>query len=99
LGPCTTSLPGICSTGTLTCVNGQPVCIQNQQPHPETCNGLDDNCNGIVDDGAPCPQCQSCQNGACAPDAVLEGSPCNRVCPAGSIGECSGGVCVCVPLV
>lgn len=51
-GACNTGLPGICGAGTLTCVGGGLSCQQNNVPVAETCgNGLDDNCNGLVDDG------------------------------------------------
>ena len=34
-------------------------------PTAEVCNGLDDDCNGQVDDGAACPEDQACVKGAC----------------------------------
>jgi hypothetical protein len=47
---CTTGLSGICSAGTTTCTGGTLKCTQNSQPVPEICgNGLDDNCDGVVD--------------------------------------------------
>jgi hypothetical protein len=52
---CNTGLPGICAAGTMTCTNGSLQCVQNNQSQPEVCgDGLDNNCNGIVDDGCPC---------------------------------------------
>jgi uncharacterized protein (TIGR03382 family) len=49
---CSTGLPGVCSAGTFVCQSGQPVCVANVQPgaRAEICNGLDDNCNGEVDE-------------------------------------------------
>jgi hypothetical protein len=43
--------------GTLKCINGnyQNNCTVN--PLPETCNGLDDNCDGKIDNGAPGTPC------------------------------------------
>jgi Putative metal-binding motif len=51
-GACATGNPGICSAGTVTCVNSALTCMQNVQPAPaEVCaNSLDDNCNGQVDE-------------------------------------------------
>jgi hypothetical protein len=45
-------LPGICSAGTISCINGALSCIQNQMPAAtDICaNSLDDNCNGVVDE-------------------------------------------------
>ncbi|MBK9265758.1 MAG: hypothetical protein IPM54_38970 [Polyangiaceae bacterium] len=68
-GACTTGQPGICSAGTLACSNGALVCNQNQQPQTEVCDGLDNNCNGQVNEGNPGGG-QSCsvpgQSGPCA---------------------------------
>mgnify|MGYP003394120957 CR=1 FL=1 len=51
---CSTNLPGVCSTGALTCANGGLSCQQTTQPSAESCDGLDNNCNGQVDDGLSC---------------------------------------------
>jgi MYXO-CTERM domain-containing protein len=42
---------GSCQSGTIQCVNGKLVCDVTSTPQPEVCNGLDDDCDGIVDDG------------------------------------------------
>lgn len=50
---CSTGLLGICSAGTTTCESGAwGQCLQNNQPAAnEVClNGLDDNCNGQIDE-------------------------------------------------
>jgi len=61
----------VCAEGTWTCDQAtfQMVC-QGDVPHPEMCNGLDDDCNGIPDDpwpekGLPCdgPDLDECANG------------------------------------
>ncbi|MFT3775469.1 MAG: MopE-related protein [Minicystis sp.] len=49
--PCGVNLPP-CTSGTTACVNGALVCQGGSQPKPETCNGVDDDCNGQIDDGA-----------------------------------------------
>jgi hypothetical protein len=54
---CFTGLPGICSMGLTTCKNGLLSCVQNGMPSPETCNGLDDDCDGAIDDGLAFCQC------------------------------------------
>ncbi len=50
---CDTGEPGVCATGRLTCANGLLTCPRDVAPRAETCDGLDDACNGVVDDGCP----------------------------------------------
>ncbi len=49
-----------------------PLC----DPQPETCNGLDDDCDGVIDDGVTEPCSTACGSGV-------------RTCVAGSFGACS----------
>ncbi|HVU50196.1 MAG TPA: hypothetical protein VHL80_05900 [Polyangia bacterium] len=59
-------------------VDAGPAC----HPQPETCNGLDDDCNGKVDDGLPPIPCP---NGG------------ERYCVSGAYSECPRRCEVCVP--
>jgi cysteine-rich repeat protein len=79
---CNTGLPGICNLGTTVCQSGVLVCVQNVQPTAEVCDGLDNNCNGQVDEGNPGG------GGACN-----TGQP--GVCAAGTL-ICQSGALVCV---
>ncbi|MCK6548902.1 hypothetical protein L6R52_23865 [Myxococcota bacterium] len=65
---CTTGQPGDCSAGTIQCVNGGLSCVQTTQASAEVCNGRDDDCDGVVDDGSPGggATCTTGQAGACA---------------------------------
>jgi hypothetical protein len=51
-GPCSTGLLGVCTAGTL---DSSGNCVQNIQPSAEICgDGLDNDCNGQVDNGCTC---------------------------------------------
>jgi putative metal-binding protein len=78
---CSTGEPGACSAGVTACSNGQVLCVRSAQPGVETCNGLDDDCDGVVDDGNP--------GGGAACSTGLAGA-----CATGST-VCSGGQLAC----
>jgi MYXO-CTERM domain-containing protein len=67
---------GECRTGVLTCVGGLLTCTGGDGPREEVCNNLDDDCNGVIDDGldvgAPC----GTSRGECVPGrlACVEGA-------------------------
>jgi hypothetical protein len=44
---------GICARGTTLCTGGVLACTGGVDPGIEVCNGLDDNCDGLVDEGNP----------------------------------------------
>lgn len=51
-GPAGTLNNGICKAGIKTCTNGAwSNCYGEVLPQTETCNGIDDNCDGSVDEG------------------------------------------------
>jgi cysteine-rich repeat protein len=86
---CKTDLLGECRKGTLTCTNGTLACTTTTKPAAtDTCgNGLDDDCNGKVDDNAcACPH-DMCDEGV--------GLPFGCVFSAGKAtnAECHAAVC------
>ena len=105
-GPAGTEGVGSCRSGAQTCTNGTwSVCAGEVVPTPEVCNGLDDNCDGQVDDGfnvgAPCTvgvgACQASGQLVCDPatggtkcDAV-PGQPKPETCD-GKDDDCDGTV-------
>ncbi len=75
---CNTGKFGICATGHLKCAPGGGYqCVQDNLPVPEICgNGLDDDCDGVVDNG-------------CAPTVCTPGA--TRACYAGASGCVDNG--------
>jgi hypothetical protein len=47
---CSTGLPGVCDPGTTACLASALVCVGDRGPGAERCNGLDDDCDGSVDE-------------------------------------------------
>ncbi|MBL8911301.1 MAG: putative metal-binding motif-containing protein [Archangium sp.] len=101
--PCTTGLPGVCSMGVTQCSNGTIICTQTVFPTTEMCDGLDNNCNGVTDDGNPGGglSCNTGQAGVCAAGSTVcqNGSitcarnvnPSAEICD-GLDNNCNGGV-------
>jgi hypothetical protein len=72
---------GVCDPGVEHCVGGQVVCIGGVGPSAEICDGLDNDCDGMGDNLAPCPDGSKCVQGSCA-------EPCGSgefACPGGQI--------------
>ncbi len=66
-GGCFTGLSGICSQGSLICAGGAEMCVQDNQPQPETYNltpscsdQIDNDCDGFIDTDPECegPGCE-----------------------------------------
>jgi hypothetical protein len=50
---CDTGKLGPCKAGTVACSNGALSCVQNVFPSNESCNGVDDDCDGEIDESNP----------------------------------------------
>jgi hypothetical protein len=50
-GACSTGQSGVCAAGVLTCTSGSVSCVRSTAPSTETCNALDDDCDGSTDEG------------------------------------------------
>ncbi|AKU92178.1 MopE-related protein [Vulgatibacter incomptus] len=50
---CDTGRFGVCEAGTTHCIGGEIVCTQDVPETAEICNGLDDDCNGAIDETFP----------------------------------------------
>ena len=82
---CVTNLQGACAVGVTKCEEGKVECFPSVEPgqNPETCNGLDDDCDGAVDEDDPGG------GGACMAAAFGE-------CKAGT-EKCENGAIKCKP--
>ena len=105
--PCTVgSKEGLCRSGTRQCREGSLVCV-TPAPVPERCNELDDDCDGVVDNGFDlqtdrencgacgmrCAGTLSCCGGRCV-DTSSDGSSCgncNTRCAPGQ--KCCNSAC------
>ncbi len=102
--PCGTDV-GECEKGTEYCYNGYwTECIGEIGPRAESCNGLDDSCTGVADDGeemcgessSPCFGAGSCVDGSCEYEPVVDCSHLDGPC---TVGQCDGkfGECIAIP--
>lgn len=63
---CDTGKPGVCGRGITKCdIEGGIGCEESISPSAEVCDGLDNDCNGKVDDGATCEGGKQCFEGTC----------------------------------
>ena len=83
---CTTDEPGQCAVGRTTC--GGDGCRRTLGPSAEVCDNVDNDCNGKVDDEAPCADGLVCAEGSCV-------APCSTgEFPCADAYTCVDGLCV-----
>jgi MYXO-CTERM domain-containing protein len=94
--PCDTGLSGACALGRTDCaIEGETgMCRPAVNPGPEKCDNVDNDCNGVVDDGAAlCGEGLACEQGMC----VSACSTGEFQCPTGLMcsdeGNCVDPLC------
>ena len=77
---CEANAQGVCRNGSSRCINGELLC-EGPEPSPEECDGLDNDCNGEVDDIEQV-ECMTERPGECRLGALR--------CVAPGMTECIG---------
>lgn len=73
---------GICAIGQQSCTGSWGTCLGQQIPKAkEECNNLDDNCDGVVDEGNLCSKGYICKEGKCVVTPCREDQvSCGSIC-------------------
>lgn len=87
---CDTGLPGICATGVMQCHDGLLACMGQSAPGAESCNGVDDDCDGQVDNGDLCADGKVCFEGTC----VGKCGSGEFKCPSSLVCDSESGFCM-----
>ncbi|MEP7123995.1 MAG: MYXO-CTERM sorting domain-containing protein [Byssovorax sp.] len=97
--PCDTGLLGVCAPGLTGCAVGMmTVCQPQAKPTGEVCDGLDNDCNGSVDDGVGlCGMDEVCDHGKCVGSCGSAEFPCALGLVCNKDGHCVETACQDVP--
>ena len=88
---CDTGGVGACRAGVTRCAAGELECTPIVTAEAEICNGVDDDCDGDVDDAAPCPEREVCHDGRCVPNCDVSDE---FVCDVGFECDPATGFCI-----
>ncbi len=74
--PCDTGQQGVCASGLLQCQSGALACVPTIAPQTESCDGFDNDCNDLIDEGDLCETGFVCDQGNCVPACGSGEFPC-----------------------
>jgi MYXO-CTERM domain-containing protein len=97
--PCTVpDVKGVCALGRTDCApaGGTPICRAVVKPTKETCDNIDNDCNGLIDDGDICPPSYVCDRGTCVPNCGTPEFPCEADLICSTKGYCVDPLCLTV---
>jgi len=88
---CDTGKPGVCGPGVLQCDVGALKCVEIiSGGGKEQCDALDNDCNGLIDDGDLCPDDKVCHLGKC----VARCGSGEFTCPPSAVCDSDSGLCL-----
>lgn len=92
-GVCATGQPGVCGDGTMQCQSGKLTCVQSNVPSAEKCDGLDNDCDGLPDNGDICAANEVCDKGTCVPKCGTGEFSCDPSQVCNAAGYCVDPAC------
>ena len=93
-GACQTGQLGICGEGTNQCQNGVLTCVPSSAAAGEKCDGLDNDCDGVADNGDLCAAKEVCDKGTCVPSCGSGEFTCPPETVCNPAGYCVDPACL-----